>query len=283
MTKWYFQIRIYFVITKEKRVIDMYNPIKHYESAQSLINESKYRQACLDLRLCYESYIYNAIIDQADKFPDYILKQWQPKKIIEKVEILDPLFSKECSISISFSDKANIIPNSNTFIPIAEKEKLSSKFFRCYHKLGKALHASTPLDLKRDQDPESCFKKIANEALIELGKVIENPKVLILNINKMSCPDCNHENVFSNHMIENKISIVCDNPNCHAKLMAYHDDVSGLTLNVCSKLIECHKCKGMMSIPLSLNIDGGSFCCKKCNANYHYKSNFEYALVDTKR
>lgn len=257
-----------------------YNPKKHYDNAQNFISNKNYRHACLELRLCYESFIYNMLENQIGELPEYIIKQWQPKQIIKKVELLAPNFSDKAEISYSLTGDAYNIPPDDSFVKLAEKKSLSNKFFKCYHKLGSALHATSLFDIKKSNNPESKFERIANEASLELNDVINNPSIILLDINKIECADCKHENIFSSHMIEKEIFITCDNQKCNAKLKAYKRSNNEIGLKIFSILRNCTNCMNNMSIPIHLNIDGGFFKCDSCNTEYHYKSNFEYAAIN---
>lgn len=138
------------------------------ERAKKLLvkaDEASLRYACLELRQCIESIAYDKLIMYKKFVPEDEFSRWQPKRVFEFLEQLDPESTKDFTLHIIKENQDSSL--GKTVFTGHHRTLTSQHTKKTYNKLGNYLH--TPTLLQQKDYP----KKIANLAS-DLSKIVED-------------------------------------------------------------------------------------------------------------
>src|SRR5258705_488452 len=141
--------------------------MNHVLTARQLLaceDEPHLRYAALELRMAIEQLFYKLLPSYREELPDDLLKQWQPKKLIDALIDCNP--DVEQNFTLTFADE---LPDGKPgpAMMVGRYKAVNRKLLRqYYHKLGSLLHASMN-DKRNEPAPTRGFLEAAASRIEE--------------------------------------------------------------------------------------------------------------------
>lgn len=195
----------------------VYRVENYLERAKSFIaigDENSLRHACLELRFCIESIVYQKLNQIGERLPLSVYRTWQPSKAMKLLLSFEPRADQDASIRI-YPNTVDGKP-SGEHIYLGDYKMFSVKWLnKHYNKLGKFLHMTSLLEA--DAPPQLTASMI--EAIVgEIERVAAADVIVTLNsITVVQCVRCNADMYASSSQIKDEAVIECYQDQCSAR------------------------------------------------------------------
>lgn len=189
------------------------------------------RYAAIELRMVFESLIYERANNYKLELPIEKINTWQPKQILEMLIKIDPLANQDMTLSVGVEESYGV--ESKDMKTIGSETALSLKDIKKYYnKLGSYLHAPTIKQLTEGKDfnPEKTRNRCIE--IVEILEKVLASSVFNINIKQTTEIDCMR---------------------CNNKI------VRRITSNIKEYEAQCLHCDAEYTI----NIDGDNICWKE--------------------
>lgn len=256
----------------------IYDKESHFKRAQELLksdSEADHVYACLELRLCIEAIVYQALLHGMKSIPNNIIEKWQPIKALEMLTEIDQFAEGELTVSVNLSN--NLTPPVNGWIHLGERKMPTVKWLKKnYHSLGNYLHSREP---SKASTPRKIAKEKANSIAKDLeglisGNLLSFTKNSDIRISSCLSPDCEGEFFFNAGTIKNGDEIICHK--CRSTFIAKREDKITFSNKVYD--IECLSCKKMLEIEDDKIKSLKGFTCKYCQSKHLVRVDYSVAL-----
>lgn len=238
---------------------------KHLQKAKEIIDadvSENYIYACLEFRLCIESYVYFELSKYPKSLPKKYIKEWQAPKIIKACQQLIPEFMNEYEVKLIKQDeKGSLIGREVT--KSGHSAPKVSKLIKLYDKLGSKLHASNAMDNDID-------KKFLLDTYLLLEPMSKNnfwysTRELI----KFDCEECQitiHINTKADFR-DKKMKVFCLAENCNATYIVTKDK-ENFHYEQLKTNIKCRSCDNYIAVLDEEMSLGKIISCINCKSDY---------------
>lgn len=209
-------------------------------------DENSLRHACLELRFCLESIVYQRLRKIGDKLPRSVYKSWQPQKALKLLLSFEPRADQDVTLDICI-DTVDGKP-SGDWKRIGDYKMFSVKWLnKSYNKLGKFLHLTS---LAEEETPPQINPVDLQEIYDEIERVSSASLVLTMNsITVVTCAVCGTDMYVSHSQIEEGSVVECYKESCGAKHNLVKIDEDRFTANrIGFKTVPCKACGEDFSI-----------------------------------
>jgi hypothetical protein len=192
-----------------------------FQRAQNLLksgDSASLRYACLELRYCIEAICHEKVKLYRSHLSDGELNSWQPKKIMEILQELDPYVNENHTLNI-WSEKPDgtrdklVFSGSHKVLPLAILKKH-------YYKLGSYLHVPTISQLERqngeksDADLEGYLKVIIDPIKLTAANTFNSNFATTISTN---CHCCGKFIIRNTESLKDNPTVKCTNSKCGAE------------------------------------------------------------------
>lgn len=176
--------------------------------------ENALRHACLELRFCIESIVYQKLGKVGKVLPTSIYRTWQPPQALKRLLSFEPRADQDATVSFCL-DAVDNAP-SGEWLPLGDYKMFPVKWLNAnYHKLGKFLHVPS---LKEAESPSKVTAEMLYEIINEVERVASAN--LVISVNSVAvepCTVCHSDMYFSQAQVDAGSDIECYNEKCEAK------------------------------------------------------------------
>lgn len=209
-------------------------------------DENSLRHACLELRFCLESIVYQRLRKIGEKLPRSVYKTWQPQKALKLLLSFEPRADQDVTLDICFNTVDG--EPSGDWQRIGNYKMFSVKWLsKAYSKLGNFLHLTSLAD---DEAPPQINASDLQAILDEIKRVSTADILLTMNsISIVECSVCNSDMYVSVFQIEEGAVVDCYKDSCGAKHNIVELDKDRFVANrIGYKSVPCKKCGKDFSI-----------------------------------
>lgn len=177
-------------------------------------DETSLRHACLELRFCIESIVYQKLRKVGKELPPSVYRTWQPPKALKLLMSFEPRADQDMTIDVCLNS-VNGAP-SGEWMRIGEYKMFSVKWLsKSYNKLGKLLHLTSLLET---ESPPEITALAVQEIVEEIERVSSADMVMTINsITVFTCDLCGSDMYASTAQIETGAVVECYKDSCGAK------------------------------------------------------------------
>jgi DNA-directed RNA polymerase subunit RPC12/RpoP len=256
----------------------LHDSMIHANQARKLMavgGEASLRYAALEIRMAIELLFYKLIPSYRDELPDEVLKQWQPKKIIDALIDCDPYVEQNSSLTMAVE-----LPNGGhgPAIRVGSYKAVNRKLLRrYYHKIGSYLHAAM-VEGHRDLTKMQSFLDAAATRVEEYCR----ETTVISNFGKfhtLNCV-CGRKIKRNDQAVQLKPYVRCPNEQCQAVHDLIKNDEDGTEWKLRESEFVCPECKTSNYFGSHLIDTGKIITCVECSQKYIFRTGIFVSRVE---
>lgn len=254
--------------------MSIYGVGEYLERAKGFIalgDENSLRHACLELRFCLESIVYQKLGQVGDQLPLSVYQTWQPPKALKLLLSFEPRADQDASISVCLNTSDG--KPSGDWLDLGDYKMFSVKWLnKHYNKLGKFLHkTSLP---ETDCAPELKVSMI-EEIVSEIERVASANLVMTINsITVVNCTLCNADMYASSSQIEDEAEVECYQDACRARHQI--KKLQGDTFTLERAGLYSVPCRGCgQRLPMETIKHGEVKACVACGLEHFFRWSYE--------
>ena len=238
-------------------------------------DEASLRYAALEIRMAIELLFYKLIPSYRDELPDEVLKQWQPKKIIDALIDCDPYAEQNSTLIMAME-----LPNGGhgPAIHVGRYKAVTRKLLqKYYHKIGSYLHAAM-VEENRDLTKMISFLDAAATRVEECCR----ETTVISNVGKfhtLNCV-CGRKIKRNDQTVQLKPHVRCPSEQCQAVYDLIKNDEDGTEWKLRESEFVCPECKTSSYFGSHLIDTGKIFTCVECSQKYMFRTGLFVSRVE---
>jgi hypothetical protein len=238
-------------------------------------DEASLRYAALEIRMAIELLFYRLIPSYRDELPDEVLKQWQPKKIIDALIDCDPYVEQNSTLTMAME-----LPNGGhgLAIHVGRYKAVNRKLLRrYYHKIGSYLHAAM---VEEHRNPAKMLSFL-DAAATRVEECCRETTV-ISNFGKfhtLNCV-CGRKIKRNDQAVQLKPYVRCPNEQCQAMHDLIKNDEGCTEWKLRESEFVCPECNTSTFFGSHLIDTGKSFTCVECGQKYIFRAGILVSRVE---
>lgn len=177
-------------------------------------DENALRHACLELRFCIESIVYQKLSKVGKVLPRSVYKTWQPPQALKRLLSFEPRADKDAKLSFCLPTTDG--SPSGEWLPLGDYKMFPVKWLKeNYNRLGKFLHVPS---LQEAESPAKITAEMLQKIIDEVGRVASSNLVISANsVAVEPCTICQSDMYYSQTQVDAGADIECYNDKCAAK------------------------------------------------------------------
>jgi 6-pyruvoyl-tetrahydropterin synthase len=226
-------------------------------------DEANFRYAALEIRTAIEHMFYKLLPLYREEVPYDLVKQWQPRRIIDALIECDPDIEHDYIIKVAIETSNE---KTGAAIEIGRHKAVTRKLLRqYYHKLGSYLHAPMQNNCTNLQKMRRFLDAAATRVEEHCKQTTGISNVAMFHT--VNCV-CGRKLRRNDRAVKIKPFIRCPNEKCGAEYKLVKHDDNGSEWKLQETEFVCPECKTSNFFGSHLIDSGASFACVECGQKY---------------